>query len=139
MPIQFAHHGATTVFCSRVILFIPFAPKASEPSLIANPSSPEPRTKLLNAVRLLPVSLFVPPLPLFRLMPSAQVLLMRLFCTVPFVPSAQTPAPSCWIQRLSMSHPLPLMLIAPPLPPTTVSLTALPSIAKFFMVTDVGR
>src|SRR5579859_6256315 len=121
-----AHQGATTVLPTSVISLNSSAP-GFWPSLIANPSSPEPRTKLFLAVRLLPALLFGPPFPLLRLMPSAHVLLKREFWTVPAVPSAQTPAPSCATQTASMSQSLPLMLIPPPLPPPGPLETALPS------------
>src|SRR5882762_7763969 len=98
-------------------------------------SSPVPRMKLLVAVRLFPTV----PLSetLFRLHPSAQIDVRRLFCTVPPVPDAQKPDSTCWLQMLSASQLVPVVSIAPPSPSTVSRLVALESRWKFLTVHEV--
>src|SRR4051812_12326953 len=98
-------------------------------------SSPVPLTKLFRLVRLFPTVPFR--LTLLRLIPSAQMLVSRQFCTVPPVPDAQKPDMVCWVQIPSASQLLPLVSIAPPQPSTTALLVALASKAKFRTVQEV--
>src|SRR5438046_1319576 len=98
-------------------------------------SSPVPRMKLLEEVRLFPIVL--PRLTLLRLQPSAQILVSRQFCTRPPFPEAQNPDMACCVQMLSASQLFPVVSMAPPQPSTTARLGALASRAKFRTVQEV--
>src|ERR1051326_2437412 len=98
-------------------------------------SSPVPRMKLLEEARLFPIEL--PRLTLFRLQPSAQMLVSRQFCTRPPFPEAQNPDMVCSVQILSASQLFPVVSIAPPHPSTTARLVASASSAKLRTVQDV--
>src|SRR5258705_5467498 len=99
------------------------------------PSSPVPRTKLFVAVKLLPTELFSD--TLFRLIPSAQIAVSRLFRTVPPVPEAQNPDSVCCVQMSSATQLVPVVSIAPPAPSTVARLVALESMWRSLTVHDV--
>src|SRR5580692_6662506 len=87
MPIELAHQGATEVlFKIRVPVIWVLFPAEPASEKVAIPSSPEPRTKLFCAVRFIPVLLGSGRLPLFRLIPSAQLSATREFWIVPLAP-----------------------------------------------------
>src|SRR5712671_1373294 len=102
---------------------------------MAGASSPVPRMKLFEEVRLFPT--VAPRLTLLRLQPSAQILVSRQFWTVPPVPDAQKPDIVCWVQMLSASQLLPVVSMAPPQPSTVARLVAFASRAKFRTVQEV--
>src|SRR5688572_23181352 len=102
---------------------------------MASASTPVPRTKLFEAVRLFPT---VPvKATLFRLHPSAQMLMSRQFCTLPPVPEAQKPDIVCLVHMFSANQLFPVVSIAPPQPSATVRLLAFESTAKFRTVHEI--
>src|SRR6266481_4674723 len=103
--------------------------------LMACASSPVPRMKLFEEVRLFPT--VAPRLTLLRLQPSAQMLVSRQFWTRPPFPDAQNPDIVCCVQMLSASQLFPVVSIAPPQPSTTARLVALASSAKFRTLQEV--
>src|SRR5260370_16527325 len=117
---ELAHQGATVVlfkiFVPSIWLFVPLGPLSE---YVAIPSSPAPRTKLFCAVRFRPRLSGPGVLPLFRLIPSAQLSATRLSWIVPLVPVTHC-ASQCRTQTLSISlppPPLPAIPYSPPLLP----------------------
>src|SRR5258705_7828535 len=96
MPIALAHQGAIEVL---FIIFVPLIwellPLAPASENVANPSSPLPRTKQLSMVRFIPVLAELGVLPLFRLIPSAQLSDTREFWIVPLLPDNHCGSQCC--------------------------------------------
>src|SRR5579872_855452 len=99
MPRPFPPHTAITVLLVMVIfdigvyVVVPLGDVLKATELIAIPSSPVPRIKLLVAVKLLPTVPFSE--TLLRLQPSAQIDVKRLFLTTPPVPEAHMLDSTC--------------------------------------------